>query len=239
MLSPVLPSPVLLVENKIRTLVFADLHLGIEAELRSKGIHLPSRTSLILKKVLECVKKTDPEKIVLVGDVKHSYPKTSWQEYREIPSFLEKLAAHAEVLIVPGNHDALLRKLTPKGVILNPSRGFTLDEVSYFHGHTWPDPRLFSSKWMVVAHNHLSVSLEDELGGSSLERIWIKTKVKRRKVKVIVMPAFNELLGSVAVNKVPPSRLLGPMFRRGKIDIDGGEVYLLDGTFLGRVKELR
>jgi metallophosphoesterase superfamily enzyme len=53
------------------------------------------------------------------------------------------------------------------------------------------------------------------------------------------MPAFGELVGGAAVNRRMPDELLGPMFRAGVVSLDEAEVYMLDGTYLGRVKELR
>ena len=47
------------------------------------------------------------------------------------------------------------------------------------------------------------------------------------------MPAFNPLCGGTAVNA---EGLLGPM--RNIIDISRAQVYLLDGTYLGVIKDL-
>lgn len=57
--------------------------------------------------------------------------------------------------------------------------------------------------------------------------------------QLIVMPAFNEILGGLPINLEKPSTLLGPLLRSEAVDIDSAEAYLLDGTFLGVVKQLR
>jgi len=57
--------------------------------------------------------------------------------------------------------------------------------------------------------------------------------------QLIVIPAFNEILGGLPINLEKPSTLLGPLLRSEAVDIDGAEAYLLDGTFLGVVKQLR
>jgi len=50
----------------------------------------------------------------------------------------------------------------------------------------------------------------------------------------LVMPAFNPLCGGIAVNK---EGIMGPI---GKImDIKNAQVYLLDGSSLGRVKDIQ
>jgi metallophosphoesterase superfamily enzyme len=52
--------------------------------------------------------------------------------------------------------------------------------------------------------------------------------------QILVMPAFNPLCGGIAVNRDP---LLGPF--RSLMDIDNAEIYLLDGSSLGKVKDLK
>ena len=48
------------------------------------------------------------------------------------------------------------------------------------------------------------------------------------------MPAFNPLCGGVAVNRDP---LLGPF--GSLIDVDNTELYLLDGTSLGKINDMK
>lgn len=57
--------------------------------------------------------------------------------------------------------------------------------------------------------------------------------------EIILMPTFNDLLGGLPVNSEAPQSLLGPMLRRNAINTDDFEVFLLDGTFLGKVGFLR
>ena len=47
------------------------------------------------------------------------------------------------------------------------------------------------------------------------------------------MPSFNPLCGGIAVNQQGISGPLGKL-----IDAKNGEVYLIDGTSLGRVKSI-
>jgi metallophosphoesterase superfamily enzyme len=53
------------------------------------------------------------------------------------------------------------------------------------------------------------------------------------------MPTFNDLMGGLPVNSETPKSLLGPLFRSKAVEVDDFDVYLLDGTFLGRVDFLR
>ena len=57
--------------------------------------------------------------------------------------------------------------------------------------------------------------------------------------EMILMPTFNDLLGGLPVNSEAPQSLLGPMLRKNAIKTDDFEVYLLDGTYLGKVGFLK
>jgi metallophosphoesterase superfamily enzyme len=52
--------------------------------------------------------------------------------------------------------------------------------------------------------------------------------------QILLMPAFNPLCGGTAVNQ---DTLLGPF--RSLIDVDNADLYLLDGSSLGKVKDLK
>jgi len=57
--------------------------------------------------------------------------------------------------------------------------------------------------------------------------------------RLIIMPAFNDMLGGLQMNGNPSKKLLGPLLRSGCVDIDNAEAYLLDGSFLGTIACLR
>jgi len=164
------------VENTIRTLVIADIHLGIEWELYHSGISIPSQVEKRTARIREYIKKVDPERIVLLGDIKHNVPRTSWQEKQEVPAFLEELAGFAPVDIMPGNHDGDIGELIPENVTMHNMRGFVIDGVGYFHGHTWPDDALLCASQVVMSHNHPTIRLVDTLGHGVSEPVWIRTR---------------------------------------------------------------
>jgi len=66
--------------------------------------------------------------------------------------------------------------------------------------------------------------------------------------ELYIMPYFNEFLGGRSINRRVTGRserigksieYLGPLLRSGSIDIENAETYLLDGTFLGTINQLR
>jgi len=259
-LRPIIDEPALVVENETKTLVVADIHLGIEWDLYRSGISIPSRMQFGLDRMLDYIKKESPGRIILLGDVKHNVPQISWQERDEIPYFLESLAEHAEVDIFPGNHDGGIEYLVPKrsDITVHPVRGSVIEGIGYLHGHTWPDPDLLFADYMITAHNHPTIRLTDSLGYSITEQSWIRTRLKANVIQghfrsldlnsgkgkwkgpeLIIVPSFNELCGGVAFNESLQDDLLGPMFSSGAVDIDDAQVYLLDGTPLGALKFIR
>lgn len=247
MISPVHGQPALLVEEK--TLIIADLHIGIEHELRSKGLNIPSRTEKVSESIIELCIENSVEKVVLLGDIKHTVPQTSWQELREIPELFRALLDVCKVHVGVGNHDSNLEKLAPRDVKFHPASGFVLDEVGFFHGHSWPSKDVMSCKRVVMAHVHASITFIDELGARHSEQCWLRGGFFKEKVRdrygdslpeLIIMPAFNTLCGGTPLNALrAKDEFLGPLLRNNFVNLDNARIYLLDGTFLGELRALR
>jgi metallophosphoesterase superfamily enzyme len=69
-----------------------------------------------------------------------------------------------------------------------------------------------------------------------------KTDPKAPKVlQLFILPSFNQFLGGRPINQTKKKRetYIGPILRSGCVNMDEAEVYLLDGTFLGTVKQLK
>ena len=269
------PFPALLLEASERILMASDLHIGLEHELSKMGINLPNQAERILGELLSLVEEHKPNRVVLLGDIKHAVPITSFQERREIPRFFSQLLEEVEAVdVVRGNHDANLQQLLPEGVAIHPSRGLLLDEEGYrvavIHGHAWPYPKLLAADLLLMGHNHPTVLLRTPSGVRLSQRVWVKGPCDGSKLaeaylnqmgvkavgdprrvfkerlgfevgdpEMILFPAFNDLLGGLPINAESPKSLLGPLLRTGAIDIEDFEVYLLDGTYLGKVSFLR
>ncbi len=261
-IKPLIDEPAMVVENEFKTLVIADLHLGIEAELRQKGINIGSQTEKLLERAIKCVKAVEPDVIILLGDVKHAVPKISWMDRKEVPFFLAELAGFAPVYVVKGNHDGHLNKLLPEvteperkpkhEIYIKSTRGFLFDGVGYTHGHSWLSKDLFSAEYILIGHNHPRIRLVSQSSHyTSMKPVWIRAKCDYEAVKkqysepgisgwndpwVIIMPAFNELCGGVTFNS-SNKRLLGPIASK-LLRLEDMEVYLLDGTYIGKVGDL-
>lgn len=243
-MEPVPDEPAILVGGSI--LVVADLHIGIEAELNLAGIFLPSQTDKMAQRIVRTADEVDAEKLIVLGDVKHYIPATAALERRDLPRFFEAvLGSFKEVHVAVGNHDAMLRPHVPKAVKFHRPGGFAIGQAGFVHGHEWPFPSVAGCKTLFMGHNHPAIAMVDELGGRSFRPCWVRYKF-RKHVKGhsvmpregVLVPSFNELCGGVAVNDVG-TRLLGPLVTDGVADLAGADVHLLDGTYLGRLRDLK
>ncbi|MEM4188358.1 MAG: metallophosphoesterase [Candidatus Hadarchaeum sp.] len=238
-----------------KAIVISDLHIGIEHELADRGISLPNQIPKLKERLTALIEEKKANRLIILGDVKHNIPVTTWHEWRDLPSLFEDLALLAKIDIVKGNHDGDLEGMVPHEVTIHDPHGIVLGKrkrVGLMHGHTWPAPELFNTELIIAGHNHPAIEFRDELGGRSIEPIWLRAKlnpkklpkkllpsVKQKLPELIVVPAFNELVGGAAMNRSLPRELIGPIFRSGTVKLDEAEAYLLDGAFLGKIKTLK
>jgi len=254
--------------------VIADLHLGFEYELSKMGISIPYQTGRLMDELRSIIRAYSPRRLVVLGDLKHGVPITSFQERREVPEFFISLSKEVEhMVVIRGNHDGGLQDIVPQGVDMVSSKGLVLGnefKVGAFHGHAWPGTKLLGCDLMIMAHSHPTVLLHTPLGIRLTRRVWARGVCRRERLaaaylerdgiqfegdptqkfeetyrspvldsQIILMPAFNDLVGGLPVNSETPRTLLGPLLRTKAIDTTDFEIYLLDGTYLGHVGFLR
>jgi uncharacterized protein len=243
-ISPIADHLALEVRGAQTIVCVGDLHVGLESELRSKGVHVPSQTHRMENELVALSLGRD--RLVLLGDIKNKVPGSTHQEYAELPRFFRTLLRHYKnVDVVRGNHDTNIEDLLPPGVHIHPSTGFRIEDVGFAHGHTWPSPEVMAARVLVIGHNHPTVALEDSLGNISKEPCWVRfrllpqanTRYVEVPEEIIMVPAFNRSLGGSPVN-IEKGRLLGPLFGEGMADIASARVYLPDGIYLGEVGDL-
>ena len=232
-----------------RVLTIADYHAGVEAALRAeRGLNVVGRAGDRRERVRSLLAETEPDRLLVVGDFMHSIGGPGGAEQGEIEVLLESLPSWLPVTLVKGNHDGDIESWL-EGVDVTPSGGVRFGDVGFVHGHTWPDPVVLGAETVCVGHEHPCVRLEDEIGGSRVERTWLRGRLDPAPFldrpeyegvswladsaveppRVVVMPAFNDLVGGTWVN-IPNQSFLSPFLPAGLAD---GEAYLLDGTRLG------
>ncbi|MFH1444905.1 MAG: metallophosphoesterase [Nanoarchaeota archaeon] len=234
--------PALFLEKE-KTLIVTDLHIGIEYEFYRNGVKIPSQTEKMLERIEQLLKQTSAEKLIILGDLKHKVPGSSFQEEREIPHFLRQLKRLTKIEIVPGNHDPGIENYLPEGVTLHRNEGLLLGDTYLAHGHTWPNKKLLKAKTILLGHSHSQFEFRNKLGYRWTESVWLRAKLDKEKMKekystskdieIILIPPFNKLSGGYPVNRKESEEkykdFLGPV---AKMITGKKKLYLLDGTFL-------
>jgi len=240
----------LLDETDKRTLVISDLHLGLEYEIYKKGISIPPRVDKQKERINNLIGKTEAERIILLGDVKHNVPQTSVSEKERLPQFFEDLSQRVEVKITKGNHDGNIEKLVEgTNVEITPTEGFREGKFYFNHGQSWPGKEIKDSEILIRGHSHPAVEFKDSLGFSSTVPCWVRGPTRRKVIEgkyeedvdleeIIILPAFNQLLTGMPMNKEEGKNLLGPVLENEAMDVDESKVHLLDGTYIGKLEDL-
>ncbi len=228
--------PALLIDTRHRILVAADLHMGIESDLRLHGIHLQSRGAERIARLLHLVQEVSPDIILLLGDIKHRVPGTSWQEFRELPLLFSEMRQHALLRVTPGNHDPGIEEFLRPSELL-PREGALIDGIGFLHGHTKPDP-ILAGHLILAGHHHPVVSLFDEVGVALRSPCYVLGEVagdifdtpeQDTKTRVLLVPAFNEFSG-YGIEKTFKSPF-SPLSRA--MILETAECFLSDGTYGG------
>ncbi len=179
------------------TALIADLHLGLVRFYDRK----------VLDKAVKIAEKA--KTVVVVGDLKHLGKPSP------VEDFIREVGGIAELIIIRGNHD----------VGIDAVKGLRIGKYGVFHGHAQPGDDVMDAKHLIFAHAHPSLYIPDEVGGYK-ERAFLIGEIEEGK-KITVLPAFNDLCASTAVNLEQPA---GFMFRR--YDYRQWKAVLLDGTLL-------
>ncbi|MCD6493591.1 MAG: metallophosphoesterase [Archaeoglobaceae archaeon] len=193
--------PALLLKNKV---VIADVHLGLVSFFDKE----------LIKQASNLAKYGD--ELIILGDLKHIGKKGRIKEFVEI---FDK-----EITLVKGNHDVKINV----NINIESSRGIRIGKYGLFHGHAFPSDDVLQAKKLIFAHAHPSILLTDEVGGLK-ERVWLegKAEIDGEKKELLVMPAFNEMCASTAINVEKPA---GVIFR--KWNYKKSNAILLDGTLV-------
>jgi putative SbcD/Mre11-related phosphoesterase len=169
---PVPGEPAAVVRTDGRVLLaIADFHAGIESALRSeRGVNLDSNADDRREHVQSLLASVGADELVVIGDFMHSIGGPAGAERGEIEVLVESLSV--PVTVVKGNHDGELGEWA--AVDVTDASGVRIGDVGFVHGHTWPAPAVLRADVVCVGHEHPQVRLTDEVGGSRVERVWLR-----------------------------------------------------------------
>lgn len=151
----------------------------------------------------------------------------------------------------------------PEGILIGDRK-----KIGLFHGHAWPSPEVLSADTLVIGHIHPVIRIRDKTGLWIIKQVWIKTKccgeklaeayLKHRGIKkgnskeiferkyntildnptLIIMPAFNDSVGGISADNVEINPM-SPLLRSKIVNIDDAELYLLEGNYLGLIRQFK
>lgn len=220
-LYPVINKPAIIIESDKKYLVVADLHLGKEYEYYKKGIKVPDVGQKMKAELLKIIKRKNIDELILLGDIKHNLPFTSYFEKLNLPKFLE---FKIPITLVKGNHDGNIEELVPNDVL----KSIRIEEYVLTHGHI-----LIENTNLIMGHIHPVIEFMDSNGKITRLKCFLKTETP---FNVVILPSFNPIIEGISVNK--NEEIPGPYFESGRFDIKDFDCYLLDGTYLGRIGDI-
>ncbi len=171
-------------------IVIADVHLGYEEAMASQGVFIP-KTQLRrgLKALKEFRKLVEARRLIINGDLKHSFNKLLRQERVEVEQFIAEASSlgFKEIVLVRGNHDnyvsPLLRRL---GVSIVEDYMDLGEGVVLTHGHLDVMPE---GDIVVIGHEHPAVQIN--MGGSKVKFPALLLMPTVKGGLIVVMPAFG------------------------------------------------
>ena len=221
-LRPVADAPALLIEADPprvgRTLVIADVHLGLGATKERPGGPPEGSGPRLAESLLSTVRAEAADHVVIAGDIKHPIVGTLPPLRPVVFEFFRLLLASGlNVEVVLGNHDVGLERHLPREVVVRPASGWR-----YRRRRRVPRPRLAFRRGPSSSHTGRGTSApgiparprapttRPASGAAGCDSSWPPPPPRRgrrprkheiRSRELIVLPAFNPLAGTEALNR--------------------------------------
>jgi uncharacterized protein len=170
------------------TLIFGDLHIGYEEYIQKKGILLPKfQTKEIIDTIKSIIKKTNPNTIIINGDLKHDFGKNSEQEWKDIFKIINLIKSSCKTLIfIKGNHDNFLKTIAAQKNITVLEK-HQIKDTLITHGDKLIET---NAKRIIISHEHPAITLKDQ---GKIEKYKCFLKGKWNNKELIVLPSMNPL----------------------------------------------
>lgn len=209
-----------------RTAVIGDLHLGYETALEDEGMFLPRvNTGTIRDSLNRILSRYEPERMFLLGDIKHDFRRSKHEASSEILEIIRLLNEATETIVIKGNHDNYLQNvLAEEGMSARDYAdvaGYRLE-----HGHVDSGRRP-----VIIGHEHPAVRIPGS-GGQKIHCF-----VLARKEGVLVIPPFSPM--SMGSDLLTEGTVMSPALRGS--DVGAAEIYGVSDfgiMELGRLSEL-
>lgn len=216
--------------KKTKSLIIGDMHIGSGEAFEESGLLIPVYSFKdIIDRLTKIIDKTKPKEIIICGDLKHEFGRISNQEWREILQLIDLLKERGNLIIIKGNHDAILEPVVRKrGIKLVDF--YKIGNITLLHG----DKVILNAldcKIIIMGHEHPAVTIKD---GVKREKYKCFLKGEWNDKILIVLPSFNLLSEGSDITK---GKMLSPFLNQ---DLGNFEVYVIEDKIynFGKVKNL-
>ncbi|MBT3304215.1 metallophosphoesterase [Candidatus Woesearchaeota archaeon] len=167
-----------------KTLIIADLHIGYEEALNKQGVLVPRLQFNKLKnRLTKLLKQTNPETVIINGDIKHEFGTISEQEWRETLKIIDLITENSKLIIIKGNHDKVIGPIANKRNVEIVDHYIT-DDIYICHGNKLVD---IKQNTIIIAHLHPAITLKDE---AKSEKYKCFLKANYQDKTLYVLPSF-------------------------------------------------
>lgn len=197
-----------------RTVVVADLHIGYESALEAEGIHIPRiQTKTVIGSLNRLVDKYEPDRLVILGDLKHEFSRNLGQEMKDVRSVLDSVSDRTDIVLVKGNHDNYIENIVSRiQVPVVPQ--YRTGGVTLVHGHM-----SCSDRPLVMGHEHPSIKIVDRVGAY----LKLPCHVWLRNERILVLPAYSPLASGTDMTGVHSGDCLSPILK--ECDVRSADIF--------------
>lgn len=228
----------MILEGEKKNLIITDTHIGFENTFASNEIFLGKNTSIseTINELTGVIDSEKPDAVILLGDIKSSIKNISKNEWDEVPLFFKRIREKCDVILIPGNHDANIQRLTPENISLISSTGMVEENILLTHGHTMPSENFSHVNKIIMGHVHPVFFQEDSVLNG--QRVWISMKTEKQNIfpnksgdiEITIMPSFNRYF--YATHKKKYKKSISPIIEKIK-QVSSAKIITLDGTIIG------
>ncbi|WP_138430620.1 ligase-associated DNA damage response endonuclease PdeM [Fodinibius saliphilus] len=141
--------------QKEKILLIADLHIGKSTHFRKHGIAVPKQVNESnLHRLEHLVEKTEPDHLIILGDLFHSNLNHEWQQFIK----WRKRYCQIEVSLVVGNHDILSTDKYHTGFI-NIFKKMKIGAFLFVHDKDPHTPSDKTEAYLLSGHVHPAAKL--------------------------------------------------------------------------------
>jgi putative SbcD/Mre11-related phosphoesterase len=224
-------------------LIIGDTHFGMERRLRERGISSNDFSMRLVEKIISISKEHKIKKLFLLGDVKDDI---AYVDAFTREAVNELINAKLDISVVRGNHDGGIEEFESK-IKIFPAEGLVYEKLALIHGHSWPSEECMNSEYLIAAHQHPQMQFIDSSGKKHIEPVWLIAEPNEKiisehfdsfnkKIKLVMLPAFNPLVGTVI--KTDVFSVLGPVLNNKLFKWNDALVYRLNGVAVGKLSDI-